>query len=130
MSRILRNKKILALIAVVLGFTTLWPISVLIFTFIAIVFFNRRLINYNHLPLKTLHNRTEIKEIETLIIGDYCSKKELAAYTNGETLSILHPGRTLEASYMIFQHTESMRMIHRSVKCQNVFWMLKSRRTL
>lgn len=113
MSWILRHKRrlaiyVLALLALVVVVTPLWPLSLLFWVGVAAIVLDRRIPVYDHRVMSHLHGRQQIRKIDTLIIGDTCRESFLAQYAQGETLAIQHPDRGLDSSYQIFMHVESL----------------------
>lgn len=113
MSRILKSKKkLIFAVAFVLSAVMLlynvW-IAFILLLFLAMLFLNRYvLIKQSKKVSAVLHGRHEIIKITTLIIGDVCSSSILRNYKRGNTLEIVSPGRSFEASKMIFLHVESL----------------------
>ena len=60
------------------------------------------------LPLRELSSKRDIKPIDTLIIGDYCSRKVLSSlYNLDKSLIVMAPERSAKASLLILQHIAS-----------------------
>lgn len=55
-----------------------------------------------------INNRQKIRKIQTLIIGDTCTTDITNKYKSGNTIEVLFPDRSFEASYQIFLHIESL----------------------
>ena len=117
MSRILglfhRYKRKLAiytitLMAVVLLVTPLWPLSFLMGMIVAVIVLDRKISICDYDVIAMLHGRQQIRKIDTLVIGDTCSKSLIIPYMKGETLSIQHPDRGFNSSFQIFMHIESL----------------------
>lgn len=111
---ILRNKKkgfllVITLISFAGFFTQLWPLSVIITLFIIYYILNKLTIRFSKEDVSFLHNRFEIRDIDTLVIGDTCKKNNLHIIIDKDkTLYFQSPDRSIEASYQIFMHFESV----------------------
>lgn len=114
MSRILRAKRKLAIcIVLILSFviivtTPFWYIAVTLWIMAALYVINIKTTVYDSGIMRILHTRNEIIKIDTLVIGDTCSRKIISQYKKGNTICIQHHNRGLEASYQIFMHLESL----------------------
>lgn len=120
MSWILRKKKQkLAILAIVFLFTSLWYLAISIWVLLVLyslnarirgVFYsvNNRIASIPCSVFAILHDRRNIAKINTLIIGDTCLKEVAEQYIIGNSLAVQFPGRSLEASYQIFMHIESV----------------------
>ena len=113
MSRILKNRKILAVciltsILLLIIFSPLWYLSFVLLGIFVPYALNYILIKRNLKVISIFHQREKIVKIDTLIIGDTCTEKLIKQYARGNTLRIQHPERSLEASYQIFMHVESI----------------------
>ena len=117
---ILRKKKeAAALLAHVFLLTPYWYITIVIWLLIFLYHLkcrfssywhslNDRISNHANHVLATLHDRKVINKIHTLIIGDTCSEELVNEYKQGNVLCVQFPDRSLEASYLIFMHLESV----------------------
>lgn len=69
---------------------------------------NYLLVRHSMLPLCELTSTRPIKQVDTLIIGDICSKRYLKRrYDLSHTLLITAPGRSFYASKLILEHVAS-----------------------
>ena len=117
MSWILRKKKkIAAFLALAFLFTSIWwvtPIiwgALVIYAYIPGIFrsMNSRVADSSYQTWSLLHNRTEIRKIHTLVIGDTCQPELTGKYATGNTHAVQFPNRSLRASWHIFMHMESV----------------------
>lgn len=117
MSWILRKKKkIAAFLALAFLFTSIWwvtPIiwgALVIYAYIPGIFrsMNSRVAGASYQTWSLLHNRTEIRKIHTLVIGDTCQPELTGKYAAGNTHTVQFPDRSLQASWHIFMHMESV----------------------
>lgn len=113
MPRFLTIKKIAILcmlaISILLLFTKVWIISILILLAVLLYVLNKIVReSTNKMPL--LSARREIKKYQYLIIGDVCPHSILKNYISqpGNSLILLSPNRSLDASYQILLHTISI----------------------
>ena len=110
---VLKNKKkllacVVAIISIGIIFTSFWYVSIIGFLFIIFYLLEHLLKGYNAKALAVMHQRHNIVKIKTLVIGDVCDESIYKKYQSGETLKIQAPDRSLEASYQIFMHIESV----------------------
>ena len=113
MPRFLTNKKIAILcmlaLSIPLLFTKVWIISILILLAVLLYVLNKIVReSTNKMPL--LSARREIKKYQYLIIGDVCPHSILKNYISqpSNSLILLSPNRSLDASYQILLHTISI----------------------
>ncbi len=112
MSRILKNKEFIACLitfssAVGIIFTNLWPLSILFLAVTMVIIINKLAKRFLYKNIDILHNRTEIREIDTLVIGDNCDLVNISI-NKERTLFYQSADRSFTASYQIFMHIESL----------------------
>lgn len=109
MSWLLKNKrKVAAALILTLVFTPVWYMALLLGTLIAFHRINTKLSRTEQKNLSILHNRQQITKINTLIIGDTCPPAITEKFRTGNAFALQFPDRSLEASYQIFMHVESI----------------------
>ena len=109
MSRFLKNKKaITALLAVIFIFTPVWYLAFIIWILLFLYATNKKILISTRRVKSEINNRQEIRKIQTLIIGDTCTTDITNKYKSGNTIEVLFPDRSFEASYQIFLHIESL----------------------
>lgn len=113
MSRLLRNRKLwmlavgLALTAVLL-LMKLWLLAVIVavgeLLFSLLVYVVRE----TQKPMGELHNNRKIRKVDSLIIGDWCSRRQLSRYFDlSHSLIVRAPGRSEKASLLLLEHLAS-----------------------
>lgn len=112
MSRFLKNKEVLAcmialLLAAGITFTNIWPLSAIFLLVAVVIIINKLLKRHLYKNLDVLYNRTSIKEIKTLVIGDNCDIKDIPI-DRDSTVFFQSADRSFNASYQIFMHVESL----------------------
>ncbi len=113
MSGFLKNRKMWLAMAYILTIAVLivfrFYLVVLVFVLCGCVLVSMYIIDEKvRLPLRELTSKRNIKTIETLIIGDYCSRKVLSSlYDLDKSLIVMAPGRSVKASLLILQHLAS-----------------------
>lgn len=113
MSRFLTNKKIaifcLLALSILLLFTKMWIISILILLVVLLYVLNK-IVRESTNKMQLLSARREIKKYQYLIIGDMCPHSILKNYISqpSNSLILLSPNRSLDASYQILLHTISI----------------------
>ncbi len=114
-----KKKKAAALLAFVFLFTPCWYVTFAIWLLLLLYLLkcriasrwyslNRKIASHSNMVLELLHNRQEVRKIHTIIIGDTCSAELVSTYKRGNVLLVQFPERSLEASYHIFMHLESV----------------------
>lgn len=113
MPRFLTNKKIAILcllaLSILLLFTKVWIISILILLAVLLYVLNK-IVRESTNKMQLLSARREIKKYQYLIIGDMCPHSILKNYISqpSNSLILLSPNRSLDASYQILLHTISI----------------------
>lgn len=113
MSWILTHKKYVAamalLLAVIMAFTCLWPLSALIALGVALLALNRLIVRHTD-KSRLLGAQREVSLYDALVVGDLISNRQVKAVVGdkGDTLTITAPRRTLEATYRILLHLISI----------------------
>ena len=115
MSWILKRKKIvlgcLILVIFCLLFTPFWPISCLFSIGIILLLLNHFIVRKIYAIRTELSALRSINSYRVLVIGDMCKKKTYSSYLQnvpGHSLLLLSPKRSLDASFQILLHTESI----------------------
>ena len=112
MSRILKNKDFIAcmilfLLAIGVAYMGLWPLSLVFLAAVAVIIVNIIAQRPIYKSLRILHNRTTIKEFDTLVIGDYCDMNDIEINIS-RTAFFQSADRSYAASYQIFMHVHSL----------------------
>lgn len=113
MSRFLRGKKRRVVIGgiILLGFLALVlaQLYVIIILLIILYYLNKRVVNYIWQPTKRLGAKREVEIVDTLVIGDICSRSILEKYCDlSHSMVIMAPDRSLKTSSLILSHVESV----------------------
>lgn len=78
-------------------------------SFKVVIHTNALLLNKIRYPLSKLHSKREIKSYHNLIIGDFAAPSCYQHFcAKGESLVVTSPNRTLEATWHILAHIESI----------------------
>lgn len=110
MPRILTRKNIAVAFAVVLiAFFCLLGYFIIAALLACSLWLNSEVIRRINLPTARIGARRDIETVDTLVVGDMCSKQVLKRYcTSANSLVIMAPGRSLSSSALIIAHLESV----------------------
>lgn len=113
MSRFLKNRKIwllaagLVLIAVLL-FMKLWILASIVLVGELFFFLSVFVLRETQKPMSELYYNRRVRQIDTLIIGDWCSRRQLARHFDlSRSLIVRAPGRSEKASLLLLEHLAS-----------------------
>lgn len=116
MSRILSigNRKrralaVMGIVAILLAFTSLWPLSLLYVALVICLYVNRMVLHKTN-KTSDLSAKRDIQTYDCLVIGDRCRRDMPERYgiPINNTFFLTVPGRSLEASFNILSHTFSL----------------------
>lgn len=113
MSRFLKNRKLwllaagLILIAVLL-FVKLWILAAIVLVGELLFLLSVIVVRDTQKPISELHHNRRVRQIDTLIIGDWCSRRQLARHFDlSRSLIVRAPGRSEKASLLLLEHLAS-----------------------
>lgn len=113
MSRLLGNRKLWVLAAglvltAVLLVMKLWLVATVVAVgelMLLITFF---VVRETQKPMSELYNYRKIRNVDTLIIGDWCSRRQLSKHLDlSRALIVRAPGRSEKASLLLLMHLAS-----------------------
>lgn len=113
MSRLLRNRKLWMLVAgllltAVLLVMKLWVVAIVVAIGELMLFITVFVVRETQKPIYDLHNNRKIRIIDTLIIGDWCSRRQLSKqFDLSRALIVRAPGRSEKASLLLLMHLAS-----------------------
>ena len=113
MSRLLRNRKLWMLAAgfaliVVLLILKLWVAAIVVAVGELMLLVTLLVVRETQKPTSELHNNRKIRIVDTLIIGDWCSRRQLSKHFDlSHALIVRAPGRSEKASLLLLEHLAS-----------------------
>ena len=113
MSRFLRMRKfwvfVFSIITAIALIMVHWYLaSVFVFIFTILFGANELVLSQCMRPLRDLSPKRPIRRIDTLIIGEFCSRKALSSrFDLSKSLFFPSPSRSVESSYLVLQHVSS-----------------------
>lgn len=113
MSRFLRRKirRIVAGVIVLLGFLALILLQfyIVIILILVLYYLNKKVVDYIWRPTKRLGAGRDVEFVDTLVVGDICSRKILSKFCDlSHSMIVTAPDRPLYTSSLILSHLESV----------------------
>ena len=113
MSRFLKNRKLWMLVAglaltAVLLIMKIWVLAAIVAVVEIYSLISILVVRETQKPMSELHANRNIRQVDTLIIGDWCSRKQLAQHFDlSRSLVVRAPGRSEKASLLLLEHLSS-----------------------